>query len=275
MRGKAYHPHLHLLLCGITPAYAGKSELLIVHCQQLWDHPRVCGEKSAVSGCCAATSGSPPRMRGKVLRPAAFSPEEGITPAYAGKSDARSNRRRVRRDHPRVCGEKSSTSPMKCLKLGSPPRMRGKVLLYCYSLSQVGITPAYAGKSPRATASRATPWDHPRVCGEKLGLAQIPGSVLGSPPRMRGKDDRRRMSAGKQGITPAYAGKSYNEKVNGAGNRDHPRVCGEKCGLPSHTFSVSGSPPRMRGKVFLKALCEGTLGITPAYAGKSVPQSSL
>ena len=30
---------------GITPAYAGKSKLLIIHSKQLRDHPRVCGEK--------------------------------------------------------------------------------------------------------------------------------------------------------------------------------------------------------------------------------------
>ena len=50
----------------------------------------------------------------------------GITPAYAGKRVRCSQQALPRTDHPRMCGEKvSSTSPMKCLK-GSPPHVRGK-----------------------------------------------------------------------------------------------------------------------------------------------------
>ena len=51
---------------GITPAYAGKSKLLIIHSKQLRDHPRVCGEKPYCARPCEAGQGSPPRMRGKV-----------------------------------------------------------------------------------------------------------------------------------------------------------------------------------------------------------------
>ena len=269
MRGKAYHPHLHLLLCGITPAYAGKSELLIVHCQQLWDHPRVCGEKSAVSGCCAATSGSPPRMRGKVLRPAAFSPEEGITPAYAGKSDARSNRRRVRRDHPRVCGEKSSTSPMKCLKLGSPPRMRGKAGIFLCRPEWSRITPAYAGKRNTARQHRRSQRDHPRVCGEKFSLPLFLDLPQGSPPRMRGKEVMLFSFNFHNRITPAYAGKRIIYTYEEYGDEDHPRVCGEKLTMEQFGKRIGGSPPRMRGKDNFVKDYISFAGITPAYAGKS------
>ncbi len=54
--------------------------------------------------------------------------------------------------------------------------------------TEMGITPAYAGKRGGQRALRFLPQDHPRVCGEKpLGLAPA-----GWP----------------SGITPAYAGKS-------------------------------------------------------------------
>ena len=167
-------------------------------------------------------------MRGKVLRPAAFSPEEGITPAYAGKSDARSNRRRVRRDHPRVCGEKSSTSPMKCLKLGSPPRMRGKAGIFLCRPEWSRITPAYAGKRNTARQHRRSQRDHPRVCGEKFSLPLFLDLPQGSPPRMRGKDALVGFGSGNPGITPAYAGKSSTVFPAASALRDHPRVCGEK-----------------------------------------------
>ena len=50
--------------------------------------------------------------------------------------------------------------------------------------------------------------DHPRVCGEKGVLAPLPTIWVGSPPRMRGKDELEGLSASFSGITPAYAGKS-------------------------------------------------------------------
>ena len=91
--------------------------------------------------------GSPPRMRGKVKRNKRFQLADGITPAYAGKRPAAWAGAWRTGDHPRVCGEKGTgltnvTSPM-----GSPPRMRGKVIR-CEELARVvGITPACAGKS--------------------------------------------------------------------------------------------------------------------------------
>ena len=50
--------------------------------------------------------------------------------------------------------------------------------------------------------------DHPRACGEKK-LDIIPNlCVVGSPPRMRGKDAGGCSFSQRVGITPAYAGKS-------------------------------------------------------------------
>ena len=61
---------------------------MIAHNAQFdaWDHPRVCGEKATEDQLTAALSGSPPRMRGKVLGDLAGRELTGITPAYAGKS---------------------------------------------------------------------------------------------------------------------------------------------------------------------------------------------
>ena len=78
-----------------------------------------------------------------------------------------------------------------------------------------------------------------------------------------------------QGITPAYAGKSSRYRLISISSRDHPRLCGEK----PHTIRVdqsnAGSPPPMRGKVFLHVMPVQLSGITPAYAGKSVRSQAL
>ena len=146
-------------------------------------------------------------MRGKVLCHRVRAGRIGITPAYAGKSARGIFRFGPVRDHPRVCGERIFCHSVVLRLLGSPPRMRGKVTLEVTYATKPGITPAYAGKSIRATAILRQSRDHPRVCGEKPAL---PPGVLappGSPPRMRGKAFLTECRHSAVGITPAYAGK--------------------------------------------------------------------
>ena len=71
--------------------------------------------------------------------------------------------------------------------IGSPPRMRGKVDPWYFVACNVGITPAYAGKSLCFCRIVIHGKDHPRVCGEKSARFLLPFQCGGSPPRMRGK----------------------------------------------------------------------------------------
>ena len=91
---------------------------------------------------------------------------------------------------------------------------------------------------------------------------------MGSPPRMRGKADYTPVVDVRVRITPAYAGKSDNFVAALSDFGDHPRVCGEKCSATGSGLAVSGSPPRMRGKVPVVSSVSVQFGITPAYAGK-------
>ena len=92
------------------------------------------------------TIGSPPRMRGKEMKGSGPVYEEGITPAYAGKSCWCGEQSYDWWDHPRVCGEKYSFVASPNASGGSPPRMRGKVLPTEAQFVEKRITPAYAGK---------------------------------------------------------------------------------------------------------------------------------
>ena len=76
------------------------------HSAGLWDHPRVCGEKSLKGVTLTAPVGSPPRVRGKELADCKCGRTGGITPACAGKSDLWRITAAGCWDHPRVCGEK-------------------------------------------------------------------------------------------------------------------------------------------------------------------------
>ena len=193
--------------------------------------------------------GSPPRMRGKVMRKEILRIIHGITPAYAGKREGPKNAQSKVGDHPRVCGEKCIPLTRGHGRQGSPPRMRGKVQLGEIDLQDIWITPAYAGKSLLKLLHHVGLRDHPRVCGEKAYSLVINGSEWGSPPRMRGKGTKRCSSRRGGRITPAYAGKSKRIAPSSVLFGDHPRVCGEKLRESRGLNRTRGSPPRMRGKV--------------------------
>ena len=71
-------------------------------------------------------------------------------------------------------------------------------------------------------------------------------------------------------ITPAYAGKRAICSDVGAIPRDHPRLCGEKAFYFFQCPFNQGSPPPMRGKAEIQLYNVRKIGITPAYAGKSI-----
>ena len=115
-----------------------------------WDHPRLCGEKPPRCPKLNNESGSPPPMRGKGPVLYASILRCGITPAYAGKSALRIPLLSCRKDHPRLCGEKSSMTAIALIPAGSPPPMRGKACSGWSNPLHFRITPAYAGKSRSA-----------------------------------------------------------------------------------------------------------------------------
>ena len=88
--------------------------------------------------------------------------------------------------------------------------MRGKVNHVQLVKDNIGITPAYAGKSRIGIAVSGCRWDHPRLCGEKPNGWTISEDVTGSPPPMRGKGKRFAAGCRRGRITPAYAGKSLS-----------------------------------------------------------------
>ena len=107
--------------------------------------------------------------------------------AYAGKSKIRRKGRWQHRDHPRVCGEKTQIGQVVHPDWGSPPRMRGKEVGVSGDGLQLGITPAYAGKSSPGLSDMHANGDHPRMCGEKARTLIVEDEPQGSPPHVRGK----------------------------------------------------------------------------------------
>ena len=219
----------------ITPAYAGKSCAEQARRFHLRDHP--------------------PRMRGKGASGIVCDFVHGITPTCAGKSPAIM-----------VCSLEY---------WGSPPRVRGKAYSKVKPDEYMGITPAYAGKSAGLSTFWSRNQDHPRVCGEKPQKGLQRPITLGSPPRMRGKENGAVYYNVDWRITPACAGKRPPAFQHLELDWDHPRVCGEKSIGVQNFRKFQGSPPRVRGKEIEANRDAIAHRITPACAGKSAAAVSF
>ena len=214
-------------------------------------------------------------MRGKPLEEVAKYGAAGITPADAGKTKGNAQPSRERTDHPRGCGENRSGGVELGKERGSPPRMRGKLVGSVFNDGVYRITPADAGKTCEFKVNFVRRQDHPRGCGENSYAVMRFSSILGSPPRMRGKLCACPCSLRSGRITPADAGKTLSAYRHTRRNGDHPRGCGENRLSHINSNTNPGSPPRMRGKLAERIIARPLHGITPADAGKTPSDSRL
>ena len=92
--------------------------------------------------------------------------------------------------------------------MGSSPLTRGKHVAHRIERREVGLIPAHAGKTARASISGQRHWAHPRSRGEnQLGKRRVEG-VKGSSPLTRGKHGRSSVLELTWGLIPAHAGKT-------------------------------------------------------------------
>ena len=155
MRGMRTRYHQPLGSGRIIPAYAGNAGRRGRCGYAAPDHPRVCGECYSAPMSCWCFHGSSPRMRGTLGAMLAAEVDHRIIPAYAGNADSSAPSPHRQTDHPRVCGERSSSAASSSRAIGSSPRMRGT---RNQPLEQNSLT----GSSPRMRGTRAGP-HHPRL----------------------------------------------------------------------------------------------------------------
>ena len=171
-----------------------------------------------------------------------------------------------------MCGEQLSFHILPLHFQGSPPRVRGTEYFAAVIASHIRITPACAGNRGHGVRLFRAGGDHPRVCGEQLCLLAGITVCTGSPPRVRGTENRGFICLIYKRITPACAGNSDMSISRYCLRRDHPRVCGEQSSpFPYCTHGI-GSPPRVRGTAFSFSLAAFDVRITPACAGNSPPR---
>ena len=194
--------------------------------------------------------GSSPRMRGKQYSPELKKDSPGLIPAHAGKTDDVIAHVSGGVAHPRACGENRPKSSRISKSAGSSPRMRGKRCISGSLSSGWGLIPAHAGKTLPRPPIRDRSGAHPRACGENRTLDEAPAA----PTR----------------LIPAHAGKTRGCGAGPPGGGAHPRACGENLTEQPSTWAARGSSPRMRGKLIAVRVFEGSSGLIPAHAGKTL-----
>ena len=197
---------------GITPARAGKTELLKRALKIVEDHPRSCGKDLFGKSPLYEIPGSPPLVRERQMACCGTDGQFRITPARAGKTAGFTVWPGMHRDHPRSCGKDDWENLPIRRNGGSPPLVRERPLGPSILPVYRGITPARAGKTSATTSSICAGGDHPRSCGKDSSSATAIASAMGSPPLVRERHGRWRESMNVARITPARAGKTHTRQ---------------------------------------------------------------
>ena len=255
----------------LIPACAGKTATPSCAAKTCAAHPRVCGENERQAPHGYRPAGSSPRVRGKPGAPRPVPLQVRLIPACAGKTVARWASYRAARAHPRVCGENPGRALGPGHQPGSSPRVRGKHVHDRLGGPPAGLIPACAGKTLAGSMRIGGLPAHPRVCGENAVSTALTTRGSGSSPRVRGKPGPDRHERPAVGLIPACAGKTHAGSRPGRQRRAHPRVCGENWRDAARNAALSGSSPRVRGKLRLVACCTVSNGLIPACAGKTPP----
>jgi len=151
---------------------------------------------------------------------------------------------------------------------GSPPHTRGESAYKIIIFTDLGITPAYAGRIPERKWYYDYYANHPRIRGENSKLSGSASIISGSPPHTRGESKKVVEYIERPGITPAYAGRIAYFGFDRWTARDHPRIRGENLSSSEYPKRFWGSPPHTRGECQCPTNRSQGAGITPAYAGR-------
>ena len=90
---------------GITPAYAGRTVIILAWLGDLRDHPRLRGKNLDHTNLKRSVMGSPPLTREEREFECDWLYLEGITPAYAGRTLRINALSTLKQDHPRLRGK--------------------------------------------------------------------------------------------------------------------------------------------------------------------------
>ena len=171
-----------------------------------------------------------------------------LIPAWAGKTTLTTWPATGYPAHPRVGGENVFEKGIGYRIIGSSPRGRGKPIRARGNHEVARLIPAWAGKTLRSMLRSRLSTAHPRVGGENAADFDGTNGSVGSSPRGRGKLHAVGGELSRNGLIPAWAGKTPRYRRWRRPRTAHPRVGGENVISPFAIASRKGSSPRGRGK---------------------------
>ena len=226
-RGKRRGTIRRGLCAGLIPAHAGKTVPDWEHKALPGAHPRSRGENHRRSAPNGIKSGSSPLTRGKRAKVCPRHYRLRLIPAHAGKTFSEPLRRSRAWAHPRSRGENDRVPPRVRCRRGSSPLTRGKRPCVGDGGSLVGLIPAHAGKTRKASVQSTSVRAHPRSRGENCVGVLCAGCASGSSPLTRGKPVSVPSHEPVGGLIPAHAGKTVLVCCALVARRAHPRSRGE------------------------------------------------
>ena len=213
--------------------------------------------------------GLSPRVRGKLLRSAAWHAAHGPIPASAGETWAATAPKHTARAYPRECGGNQQLGRAPNEMEGLSPRVRGKRCFYSRFGVLGGPIPASAGET-RFRAWKATAHGaYPRECGGNVRLLAGIVVVQGLSPRVRGKQAAGYHAPEQIGPIPASAGETRCFQSLFWKAWAYPRECGGNVPYEPTLPVNTGLSPRVRGKRSGPQRHERDLGPIPASAGET------
>ena len=190
---------------------------------------------------------SSPRARGAPGAPALDVARVRIIPAYAGSTRQCPGPAASPRDHPRMRGEHILADWRAGLFAESSPHARGARNPWLEAFKGLGIIPACAGNTTRASSACRGAGDHPRMRGEHLYASPKACAVVGSSPHARGAQGLKLAEHAVGGIIPAYAGNTTSRCTTSSRRGNHPRMRGEHAAMAWSPAAWRGSSPHARG----------------------------
>ena len=217
----------------------------------------------------ASPAGSSPLMRGKLDAELSAQVDDGLIPAYAGKTARASRARRFCRAHPHSHGENDSPDVNLSIRSGPSPLTRGKHPAEDVLVVSVRLIPTHAGKTPARPEPQASPRAHPRSRGENLPLVFLCTLWWGSSPLTRGKRRHNPATTAVVGLIPTHAGSTSWMQGSRPTCGAHPHSRGENSATSLTDEEWEGSSPLTRGKRSEECCGVHDVGLIPTDAGKT------
>ena len=260
---------LSALNTGSSPHVRGTPMAIVVGAEFSAVHPRMCGERLWISKSLPFFFGSSPHVRGTLLKRQPRPHPMRFIPACAGNAGRLPALGQSHAVHPRMCGERVVPGGNHDMLSGSSPHVRGTLLKRQPRPHPVRFIPACAGNAAWVQCSSSGTSVHPRMCGERVELADTEPVKVGSSPHVRGTPLAANRQAGSIRFIPACAGNARWRHSLASRPSVHPRMRGERAAPCPCRSSRAGSSPHARGTHGRVLVSDPQRRFIPACAGNA------